>query len=168
MVLTNYWKINIIALGETREITLHPSTIINCFDTIEWAVKIDQLKMVLDILKSQGLKPTTLMRKVKGRRASVIHLQDKLKRNLRLTGLVKLPVPLKSHVHRPNLFFLNNENYWQFMSSRQASLNMRRDQVLFDMQDKKTEVPEKIKTANFNRLSPSYQMKNLLEQILGI
>ncbi len=161
-------NVKIVALGETREMLLNKSTTTDCFDVIEWAVEIDQLKSVIAVLKTQGLTPTIPIRNVRGRKASIINLQDKLKRRLRLTGLIELPKLQIINTKYENLFLMNNDSYWQFMSSRQASLNMRRDQVLFDMRIQQNKVPNNVKQTKFNRFSPAYQMKTLFAEIFWI
>ncbi len=160
-------KVKIIALGETREMMLNNSTTIDCFDVIEWAVEIDQLKPAVAVLKAQGFKPAMPMRNVMGRKAFIILMQDNLKRRLRLTGLKKFPELQIINTKYENLFLMNDENYWQFMGSRQASLNIRRDQVLFDMRSEQNKVPNNIMQTKFNKFSPAHQIKTLFAEVFG-
>lgn len=123
----------IIAIGETRERLAAGEKAVSGFDMVEWAVPMADFADLVHVLERSGLKPMQSPRPAIARGAVITRMQGQLKTVFRIVGLSSSPTELEQSEGHENLFVMAPSAYWSFMTTRRASLIVRRDQILFDL-----------------------------------
>lgn len=135
---------SIVAIGETRERLIAGSDEPAGMAELELAVPRAKLLEMCHALASIGFVRKRSRRPVLRSGGRIVRFRGAMNVHLQLVGLNTWPTDAQPSALAKNLLVMSDAAYWHFMTTRRASLNVRRDQLLFDMAQlrKKGGVPD--------------------------